>query len=72
MSSIASSIAWTIATSAVAVSVGTRVGVLSTHTHKIKNESARTAVEGILSASDACVNVAFDVGDRVVQEIRKR
>jgi hypothetical protein len=56
----------------VAVSVGTRVGVLSTHTHKIKNENARTAVEGILSASDACVNVAFDVGDRVAREIRKR
>jgi hypothetical protein len=65
-------VAWTIATSAVAVSVGTRVGVLSTHTHKIKNENARTVVESILSASDACVNVAFDVGDRVVREIKRR
>jgi len=72
MSATISSVAWTIATSAVAVSVGTRVGVLSTHTHKIKNENARTVVESIVSASDACVNVAFDVGDRVVREIKRR
>ena len=72
MSGTIASALWSVATASIALSVGSRIGFVSVHTNKIKNENARACVEGILSASDACVNVAFDVGDRVVSELRRR
>jgi len=51
------------------VSIGAKHGVIEVRTERIRDETARTLCAGTLRASDAAVDLAFELGTRIAREL---
>ena len=64
-----SSTLYTLGATAVCVAIGAKHGVIEVRTERIRDETARTLCAGTLRASDAAVDLAFELGTRIAREL---